>query len=647
MAGRPDALILAARELRAQAAATRYPLELPGAGTARTGARQLVAHLDDYLIPRLTRLAAPLLVVVGGGTGVGKSTLVNSLVGAPVSPAGVLRPTTRAPVLASNPADWAWFAGGGLLPGLSRTTSLDPHGEHLRLVAAPGLHPGLGLLDAPDLDSVVAAHRLLAGQLLGAADLWLFVTTAARYADEVPWTALRAARDRGAVVALVLNRVPPGAEDDISAHLAELLTVEDLAGVALFSLPEVALDGPGLLPERLIAALREWLGALARDGVARAAIVRRTVRGAVAAAGRLAGSLADAADAQVDAVSAVRDAVQHGYAQALAEVGAAAGDGTVLRGDVLVRWQRFAGTGELAHALRAWSGGAWSGGARGRLPAGVPGRLAPVVAMRDALTGGLVAVLRAAAEQAADHSTAAELAADHSTAAEQAADHSTAAGGAYPAGADLATAAHVLVTQWQRGALDLVRGRGTRRGRGARLSSYPVNAGALLVLVGSLAGTAQLQASLDVGPDETRPGVRRRLAAVFDDPVLRDLAGQSRDDLLRRVGELLDAQAARFTAPLATAAIDSEAGARLRAARDRLDREATVLAGQLRAGTMAGAVTGAMAGGTAGTTTGGVAGAPTGTVIGAMTGAIASTTAATAAGGVPLRATTPPTGTAA
>ena len=38
------------------------------------------------------------------------------------------------------------------------------------------------MLDAPDIDSVVQ-NRQLASQLLAAADLWLFVTSAARYAD--------------------------------------------------------------------------------------------------------------------------------------------------------------------------------------------------------------------------------------------------------------------------------------------------------------------------------------------------------------------------------------------------------------------------------------------------------------------------------
>ena len=70
---------------------------------------------------RLGRLDAPLLVVVGGSTGAGKSTLVNSLVRTPVSQAGVLRPTTRAPVLVCHPDDATWFTEAHLLPHLGRT----------------------------------------------------------------------------------------------------------------------------------------------------------------------------------------------------------------------------------------------------------------------------------------------------------------------------------------------------------------------------------------------------------------------------------------------------------------------------------------------------------------------------------------------
>src|SRR5687767_11471690 len=87
----------------------RLGLDLPGSDEGRLVRDALVAQIDDYLLPRLRQLDAPLLMVVGGSTGAGKSTLVNSLLGAEVSRAGVLRPTTRAPVLALNPADMPSF----------------------------------------------------------------------------------------------------------------------------------------------------------------------------------------------------------------------------------------------------------------------------------------------------------------------------------------------------------------------------------------------------------------------------------------------------------------------------------------------------------------------------------------------------------
>jgi len=179
------------------------------------------------------------LAVVGGSTGAGKSTLVNSLVREPVTRSGVLRPTTRSPVLVHHPADAGWFSGTRILPGLARITSTTSHlvaagggsiastgGDDpsaVRLVPSGSLYPGLALLDAPDIDSVVRANRDLATQLLSAADLWLFVTTAARYADAVPWDLLREAAARGTSVAIVLDRVPPEAMEEIRSHLASML----------------------------------------------------------------------------------------------------------------------------------------------------------------------------------------------------------------------------------------------------------------------------------------------------------------------------------------------------------------------------------------------------------------------------------------
>ena len=86
-------------------------------------------------------------------------------------------------------------------------------------MSTEAIQPGLALLDAPDIDSVVSANRDLAAQLLAAADLWIFVTTAARYADAVPWDLLRQASERGTSVAVVLDRVPAASLDEIRCTL--------------------------------------------------------------------------------------------------------------------------------------------------------------------------------------------------------------------------------------------------------------------------------------------------------------------------------------------------------------------------------------------------------------------------------------------
>src|SRR5687767_4006163 len=61
--------------------------------------RRLAWHLDDYLLPRVRDLEAPLVCILLGSTGAGKSSLLNGLAGAQVSPSGVVRPTTMRPVV--------------------------------------------------------------------------------------------------------------------------------------------------------------------------------------------------------------------------------------------------------------------------------------------------------------------------------------------------------------------------------------------------------------------------------------------------------------------------------------------------------------------------------------------------------------------
>jgi GTPase Era involved in 16S rRNA processing len=181
---------------------------------------------------------APLLAVIGGPTGAGKSTLVNSLVRAPVSSTGILRPTTRQPTLVCHPRGYARVHRHGLTP-----------------IVAPGLPPGVALVDAPDINSVDQANRDLSDELFDDADLWLFVTTAARYADAEAWRHLRAAQQRKVDLAVVLDRVSPQAVEEIVRHLAQLLGEP----VPLFVVPDSQLDRQGMLPERVVAPIWEYL----------------------------------------------------------------------------------------------------------------------------------------------------------------------------------------------------------------------------------------------------------------------------------------------------------------------------------------------------------------------------------------------------
>jgi hypothetical protein len=539
-------------------AATRFTLHSAGAEQAVAAARTTVAQLDDYLLPRLRRLDAPLLVVVGGSTGAGKSTLVNSLVRTPVSPAGVLRPTTRAPVLVCNPTDAPWFSQNHLLPGLTRTSGPTNDPESLQVVTAPGLAPGLAFLDAPDIDSVVAANRALAGQLLAAADLWLFVTTAARYADAVPWSLLRTARERGTTVALVLDRVPTGAADEIGPHLTGMLRDNGLRSVPVFVLPELDLDGQGLLPERVIGPLRRWFDLLAKSIPARTAIVRQTVGGAIDALGPATAQLAAAADDQVAAAQVLDDAVRGAYHNAFQTIQRGMADGVLLRGEVLARWQELVGTGDLMRALQARVGRA-----RDRMVAAVTGRPTPGGDFQAALESGVVTLIRGAAADAAEQAAAAWR--------------------AHPAGAPLVTAALAmpspevadsaarLVRDWQRGVLDLVRTEASGKLAMARASAYAVNATGLLVMVGVFATTAFLPTGLEIATAAgTTVAAQKVLEAIFGDQAVRTLADQSRSDLLTRVRTLLNAEAGRFDAVRAGTGVDLASAQRLRDAAARL-----------------------------------------------------------------------------
>ncbi|WP_448061230.1 dynamin family protein [Cellulomonas hominis] len=316
-------LLDAVRDLLRDVQATQFPLDVPGVEAARASRARLVDQLADHLVPRLTELSAPAVVVVAGSTGAGKSTLVNSLLGTEVSAAGVIRPTTRRPVLVHHPDDGELLAGH---PVLGSVTVVE-HNQVPR---------GIALLDAPDLDSVLAANREAAHRLLEAADLWLFVTTAARYGDALPWQVLQGAVDRGASIAMVLNRVDPSSLPTVRGDLLERLRSHGLQGAPLFVVPDV---GPheGLLSASVVAPISRWLMMLAGPDRART-VIGRTLRGSLAALRPWVDELADAVQAQADAAAVLAEELDLAIVGPVDAARASVHAGAVAEGVVRARW---------------------------------------------------------------------------------------------------------------------------------------------------------------------------------------------------------------------------------------------------------------------------------------------------------------------
>ena len=532
------------------------PLPVEGAEAARTEARAALSQLADHVTPRLASLDAPLLVVIGGSTGAGKSTLVNALVGAPVSRSGAIRPTTRRPVLLHHPADEPWFTGTRILPGLARvhggtspgardaeapgaqdtTGDVDP-ATSLALHAEERIPQGLALLDAPDIDSVAKGNRELARQLLRAADLWLFVTTANRYADAVPWEVLRTAAERDVTVDVVMNRIPDrdGVAEELAADLTSMLERQGVEVDRLFLVPETTIDDDGMLPPEVIAELAAHFTALAADGEGRRRIARRTLAGAVDGLAASAGDIAGHAALQDDERRRLREEAVAAFSGSRERIDAALGDGSLLRGEVLARWQDVVGTGEFFRGVESFVTRA-----RDRLGQMLSGRPVPAVEAEQALGSGLVHVVVDETARGAERADAAWRA--------------STAGRSLAEGQDLTRIdedypeqVRAAVRAWQGDVLELVRAEGADRRTKARVLSLGVNVVGVALMVVVFASTAFIPTGLEVGAGAATAVVGQRLLeAIFGDEAVRRMAKAARESLTGRLDALVAERSAPF-----------------------------------------------------------------------------------------------------
>lgn len=549
-----------------------------GTASARTLLAAMARQLDDYILPRSASVDNPLTIVVGGSTGAGKSTLVNTLLGEPLTQSGAIRPTTRHPVLLHRAEDEAALSPERFLPTLPRTRT---SGMNAGSQALPGLDPkiaralipittsalpqGIALIDAPDIDSVSEENRTLAKELLSAADLWLFVTTANRYADAVPWELLHEAAARSIAIAVVLNRVPEGDEEAIENDLRRMLDEAGIHAVLIHTVTEQPRDENGMLAPVSLAPLTLWIRELGADAPARAAIARQTLAGAVETlAGNLQVLAAEQARQQAAHQSLAAIAAEE-YEDALTTIDGALSDGSLLRGEVLSRWHDFVGTGDFFRSLDSTIGRL-----RDRVGSALRGQPAAAQKVEDALESGIHAVVLDAAARASENtrtrwrasragrSLLARLDAPQAVsatpqavpvAAEQNADGD--AKGEVQSTEDIFSAAVAeQIRLWQGSVLEMIREEGADKRKRARFLSLGVNAAAVMLMVAAFSltgGITGIEAGIAGGSGVVGT---KLLESIFGEDAVRRMATRARTDLLERMADLLTEHAQPFTAVL-------------------------------------------------------------------------------------------------
>jgi len=466
------------------------------------------------------------------------------------------------------------------------------------LAASEGMPRGIALLDTPDIDSVVQAHHEFALQFLDASDLWLFMTSASRYADGPVWEILQHARERKASLGVVLSRIPQAYRTELVGHFTAMLDANGIPAENRFVIPETPLINE-MLPRDAYQPVRDWLADTAARSDRRVAVLSQTMSGVLDTFKSRVPAVAAHVEAQVVLRAELRRAAETAYESAFAEASTGLRDGTLLRGEVLARWEDCVAGGDLRPRRGARS--AKGGTRKGKRARRGPSRAAALnTALRSAVESFIVSVADRAAESVEDRwranpagavllaDAAAERARDvrakqmfesvfgpggqsrdddRADADLRAADMieeadaglASAFGRSSP---DLGLRAARAVGAWQDHLVRLVEAAGPRPA--ARRISFDEEALSLVVLVAMLGEAASGPASA-AGPEGhvyTEP--RRMLESVFGPVLLTEFLAKARADLSGRVRLLLNEELLRFVEVLdAAGSCDDVAAIRL------------------------------------------------------------------------------------
>ena len=554
------ALVERIEELADRRIATR-----PISAGAGERALQLRDNLRTHIRVRVSSLDAPLVVLILGPTGAGKSTLFNSLAGRAASRTGVLRPTTRDSILLLHPGDRAALLNGPL-------ASLDH--ARLRLVEDQSIARGLALIDAPDVDSIEHENRFAADRLVEAADLCIFVTTATRYADRVPWDVLERVRQRGLPLIVIVNRMPPDEADraevlaDISRlfrerRLGEVLAAapaddaepdnRDQSFIAIAEgdiVPEAQALNPGAVA-RVAAGIEE----LRSDQDARRELAARALAGSLKGLEPLLEAIAEDCDAEKVDVDALLRSAGIEFEKELVNLRTELGRAAFLREEALRHWQSFVGADQIT---RYFSQGI--GRVRGAVVSIFKPVEAPVTEVRTATTDDIVAIGRLHAAEAARR-TAADWA-DHPAVAEEIASDAN----LWAPSLDFDDRFRRRLNAWIDGIAEEVRATARPKQYLARGASVGVNAIGTGVMLATFMHTGGLTGT-EVGVAAVTAFLNQKLlSALFGEAAMAELIANARRSLDQALAASLAEERERFEQLLPTPETLTDLAADLRSA---------------------------------------------------------------------------------
>ena len=142
----------------------------------------LLRERVDELRERDQRLGDVLVVALVGGSGVGKSTLINAIAGDELAEASAFRPCTSIPTVYQPPGVQLGFENWNVVTGSAL--------EHVVII------------DTPDSDTVVKEHRARVQEALLRTDLVLICGSAEKYLDEATWSLLRDLQEQRAMACI-------------------------------------------------------------------------------------------------------------------------------------------------------------------------------------------------------------------------------------------------------------------------------------------------------------------------------------------------------------------------------------------------------------------------------------------------------------